>query len=161
MEPDTRSYFKKPRDFWDHPLWDSLTSQHKNIIDTMLREAAYLERQVSICGELVDLLPGELLRSREWIAKRAGADCTVKMVRTAQDKLIKHELAVQRPAIISAQNGAKHRAKGNNVIFAFNTDYFMIGHNGAAKVGAYQGAKVGQRSGKSIHKKGEEREESN
>src|SRR5690625_2037516 len=127
------------------PLWKSLKATHKVVMIELILQAQFRDGEVVRNGEIIHLKRGQIATSYQQLVGDIGdKDITVKVVRNAINKLIKHGFL--------AKDEAKARAKKGLLLTIVNYDTYQtpVNYKGKDKdkVTGNEGAKRGQSEGK-------------
>lgn len=127
------------------PLWKSLKATHKVVMIELILQAQFRDGEVVRNGEIIHLKRGQIATSYQQLVDDIGdKDITVKVVRNAINKLIKHGFL--------AKDEAKARAKKGLLLTIVNYDTYQTPENYKGKdkdkVTGNEGAKRGQSEGK-------------
>ena len=127
------------------PLWKSLKATHRVVMIELLLQAQFKDGEVAVGGEIIHLKRGQIATSYQQIVNDIGdKDITVKVVRNAINKLVKHNFL--------AKDEAKARAKKGLLLTVVNYDVYQNPTNYMGKEKDKdtdnEGAKQGQSEGK-------------
>ncbi|GAB3801500.1 hypothetical protein GCM10028868_26450 [Virgibacillus kimchii] len=134
-------------------LWRSLKATHRIVLIELLLQAQFKDGEVVRNGEIIFLKRGQIATSYQLLVDDIGdKDVTVKVVRNAINKLVKHGFL--------AKDEAKARAKKGLLLTVVNYDTYQTPDNYKGKdkdkETGNEGAKRGQSEGKAraINKNG-------
>ena len=99
------------------PLWHSLTAKQKVVMIELLLQAQFEDKDVVRNGETIHLKRGQIATSYSLLQKCLGKEFTVKVIRGAMQKLIKHDFV--------AKDTAKARAKKGLLLTIVNYDAYQ------------------------------------
>lgn len=138
-------YIMLARKIRKSPLWLSLKSAHRMVMIEILLQAQWQDGDVVRNGEIIHLKRGQVATSYQQLVDDIGdRDVTVKIVRTAIEKLEKHNFL--------AKDEAKARAKKGLLLTIENYGFYQDSDNYLGKEkGNDEGdarAKSGQSEGK-------------
>ncbi|MBT2690985.1 conserved phage C-terminal domain-containing protein [Bacillus sp. ISL-47] len=127
------------------PLWKSLKATHRLVLIELLLQAQFQDNEVVRNGEILFLKRGQVATSYQQLVNDIGdKDVTVKVVRNAVGKLVKHNFLTK--------DEAKSRAKKGLLLTIVNYEVYQDPQNYVAKevikeTGSVR-AKQGQSKGK-------------
>jgi hypothetical protein len=127
------------------PLWLSLKATHRIVMIELILQAQFKDGDVVRNGEIIHLKRGQIATSYQQLVNDIGdKEVTVKVVRNAINKLIKHGFL--------AKDEAKARAKKGLLLTIVNYDIYQTPENykgkGKGEEKDNEGAKRGQSEGK-------------
>lgn len=142
------------------PLWLSLKATHRLVLIELLLQASFQDGPVVRNGEIIELKRGQIATSYQMLVDEiSDKDVTVKVVRCAIEKLVKHGFL--------AKDEAKARAKQGLLLTVVKYGFYQDTENYKGKANDKEKgitrAKGGQREGKgrAINNNGNNVNESN
>lgn len=117
-----QGYILLARKLRQSPLWKSLKATHRVVMIEILLQAQFKDAEVAVGGEILYLKRGQLATSYQQLVNDIGdKDITVKVVRNAINKLVKHDFL--------AKDEAKARAKKGLLLTIVNYDTYQDPYN--------------------------------
>ena len=122
-------------------LWLSLKATHRVVLIELLLQASYQDCEVVRNGEILAVKRGQIATSYQQLVDDIGdSDITVKVVRNAIEKLVKHDFL--------AKDEAKARAKKGLLLTIVNYGVYQDTDN-------YKGKEKGKEMGRVRAKQGQ------
>lgn len=142
-----QGYILLARKLRQSPLWKSLKATHRVVMIEILLQAQFKDGEVAVGSEILYLKRGQLATSYQQLVNDIGdKDITVKVVRNAINKLVKHDFL--------AKDEAKARAKKGLLLTVVNYGIYQDPYNYMGKEKDKETDNVRAKQGQSEGKEG-------